>query len=69
MGYFSNGSEGLDWQVHNCDKCLNADELGACAIWDAHLLYNGEEGKKDVLNMLIPKDGIWNGQCKLLREK
>lgn len=68
MGYFSNGAEGMDYQDRYCLKCQHD---GNCAVWDAHMLLNYEEcNKKDsILHMLIPKEGIWNGKCKMFIEK
>ena len=67
MAYFSNGSEGLDWQEANCVRCANADDLGACAIWDVHLMFNGEEPMRPVLDALIPFGVTGNGPCKVFR--
>ena len=67
MAHFSCGTEGLDWQARNCDRCLNADDLGACAIWDAHLMFNGDEDARRVLDTLIPFGVTGNGPCELLR--
>ena len=80
MGYFSNGTEGLDYQEHYCFRCLNYQD-GGCEIWDAHLLYNGEEEQGKVLDMLIPIESIMktyngreielsvNGECRLFRTR
>jgi hypothetical protein len=76
VGYFSNGSEGDSYRAQFCDKCANdgdeKDDTG-CAVFDAHLLYNYEqhkdEGVRKVLNTLIPREGIWNAQCRMFRAK
>ena len=71
MGYFSNGTEGEMYREKYCDRCVNnGDEKGedGCAVWDAHLIYNGEDGPEPVLNMLIPRDADgWNKQCRMFR--
>lgn len=70
MAYFSNGTEGMDYESKYCDRCANNREhpgepLGddpSCAVWDLHLHYNytqhrqTELGKaiKHVLASLIP---------------
>lgn len=66
MGYFSNGAEGMDYQYKYCDHCAH-NENGGCPIWDAHLRYNYEEcnNKDSILHLLIPRNGIYNEQCKL----
>lgn len=39
MGYFSNGSEGMDYQEHYCSKCIHAAKQD-CPVWLLHLLHN-----------------------------
>ena len=68
MGYFSNGAQGLDYQEAYCVKCVNyrgEEDAEGCAIWDAHLIANYDEAnnKESILHMLIPRDGLDNGQC------
>lgn len=75
MGYFSNGSEGMEYQERWCSKCLhdNPDKNIHCPIWDAHLIKNYEEcnNKGSILHMLIPrtKDGIGNAQCSMFVDR
>ncbi len=66
MGYFSNGTEGMDYQAKYCDRCIH-DVKKDCRIWLAHLTYNYDEKARGILDYLIPreKDGLSNGQCKL----
>ena len=53
MGYFSNGTEGRDYQATFCNRCeLDVDEK--CPVWLAHLMHNGEDNP--VLDLLIPRD-------------
>ena len=60
MGYFSNGTEGLNYQEHFCFRCKNRrdrkDGLGVgCPIWDLHIQYSYDlcnsksKGKKIIL--------------------
>lgn len=74
MGYFSNGTEGLCYQEEWCVRCANCgDEKSdfGCTVWDAHTLYcySGTKEQKEILDLLIPRDGIDNGQCTMFREK
>ena len=68
MGYFSNGSEGADYQERYCNHCVHDVNLD-CPIWMLHLLWNseaaGDEDKAYVLNRFIPIDGITNGECTM----
>lgn len=68
MGYFGNGTEGMMYQEKYCQRCVHD---GACPVMDFHLLYNGaNEGTTEayILNALIPKEGIHNGQCTMFYE-
>ena len=70
MAYFSNGTQGMDYQDRYCANCANADEDGCCGIWDAHLLYSyGAEGDLEgVLDILIPSDAAGNPtKCSMHR--
>ena len=70
MGYFSNGSEGADYEERYCLRCIHRQE---CAVWEAHFLLNYQEAnKKDsILHLLIPrtKNGLGNEQCRMFIEK
>jgi len=70
MGYFSNGSECDSFRAAMCDKCWH-DRNQNCPIWLAHLIHNYEDcNKKDsILHLLIPRNGIHNGDCKLFVDK
>jgi hypothetical protein len=72
MGYFSNGSEGGDYEHYHCNQCVHQngpDGETPCVVWMAHLLCNYDECNKpeSILHMLIPrlKDGMGNGKCKM----
>lgn len=70
MGYFSNGTEGDQYEWHYCVRCIH---YPTCAVWDAHLLYNYEECNKEesILHILIPRgeDGLGNEECTMFIEK
>ena len=77
MAYFSNGTEGRNYEAAYCVKCVNFRDNGSgslgCSIMDAHAFANydqlkdGEGNLKTVLNILIPrgKDGLGNEQCSM----
>ncbi len=78
MGYFSNGSEGAEYEALFCDRCVHRDEeLGVdkpCPIWMMHLLYNYELcNEKDhpgkvMLDSFIPREEPGfngNGRCRM----
>ena len=69
MGYFSNGSEGDNYQYHYCEQCKNwidlDDNRGAgCPIWDMHLSFNGNKDMKFWLDEFIPTKDGHNQQCR-----
>lgn len=74
MGYFSNGTEGEQYESDFCQRCVHRgnDEDGGCIVWLAHILYSYEEcnstsNAKHMLDLLIPrtKDGLGNEQCRM----
>lgn len=64
MAYFSNGTEGDMYQERYCSRCSHG-QSDDCAVWDAHLMYNGEGGARDVLDWLIPIVNGWPGKCRM----
>lgn len=70
MAYFSNGTEGMDYEDRYCRKCVH--EMG-CVVWLAHLLKNYEEcnNKNSILHILIPRseDGLTNEECRMFVKK
>lgn len=70
MGYFSNGTEGEDYQEQYCSRCVH-DKNNDCAVWTAHLLNNCADCNKpeSVLHMLIPRHECGNGQCRMFYEE
>lgn len=74
MGYFSNGTEGEMYREQYCDRCIHGqDQEKGCAVWDLHLQHNYESCSNPIveamLNTLIPKKGVFNGECKMFVEK
>lgn len=72
MGYFSNGTEGMAYEAHYCDKCIHrGSETGGCGVWLAHMLRNYDDcnDENSILHLLIPrnKEG-WNEQCTMFVE-
>lgn len=78
MAYFSNGSEGADYEERFCVRCVHyGEEDGSgCPVWAAHLLFNYDQlkGEKQnpihtILNMLIPEKSNGSymvaGQCAM----
>ena len=76
MGYFSNGSEGMDYEERWCDRCANrrSGQRVECPILSMHSLWNYDACKdkeKDwALQLFIPrtKDGLGNEQCRMFVE-
>lgn len=66
MGYFSNGTESLQYEDRYCQHCKHC---GNCAVWDAHIIYGYEEcnNPESILELLIPrsKDRLLNLKCKM----
>ena len=70
MGYFSNGSEGMDYEEKFCRRCIH-DEDENCPVLGLHKEWNYEQHtqgyKKVVLSHFIPHSskGGWNLACKM----
>ena len=64
MGYFPNGTSGMDYEERYCNRCVHQN---GCAIWEAHMLRNYDECNNEgsILHMLIPRRGTSNGKCKM----
>lgn len=76
MGYFSNGTEGMDYQDRYCARCVHNEDdpdKPGCPVWGAHLFYNRDQAEnvavKGILDSLIPVDGLRNGECRMFRAK
>lgn len=71
MGYFSNGTEGEQYEDKWCSRCVHAS--AGCAVWRAHLLHNYDQSKNkevsEILDILIPrsKDGLGNNKCTMFK--
>lgn len=68
MGYFSNGSEGLEYEDRYCQKCVHYKN---CMVWLAHIEFNYKEcnNKNSILNYLIPIDEKGNNlKCAMFVE-
>ena len=71
MGYFSNGTEGMDYAGQYCDNCIHQPidpNDGGCPVLLAHYLHNYEEcnNPDSILHILIPRDEQgYNEKCKM----
>ena len=68
MGYFSNGSEGDDYQLRVCSGCAHHEMDGGCPVWNLHMDHNYEEANNEgsFLHVLIPIDNDeWNKKCAM----
>lgn len=69
MGYFSNGSEGADYEERVCTGCAHNKPDELCPVMSAHMLYNYEHcnDPTSILHMLIPlsKSGLGNEVCTM----
>ncbi len=76
MGYFSNGSEGGDYEDRFCAKCIHGQsETVECPVLALHARYNYDQHDKDsmgrrtkrMLETLIPRgeDGLFNARCAM----
>lgn len=80
MGYFSNGTEGMDYEERFCSRCVNWRDNGdgrgyGCPIIDLHSLWNydavgekADKAKTQALNHFIPRTGLYNDQCVMFQE-
>ena len=74
MGYFSNGSMGMDYEAQYCDRCIHGEgEFNECEVWGLHFELNYAECNKpdSILHRLIPKlkGPPFNGKCKMFMKK
>ena len=68
MAYFSNGSEGSDYEEKYCAGCCNGGQDNMCPVWHAHFLYayaSAGDPRREVLDLLIPMDGTFAGKCAM----
>jgi hypothetical protein len=43
MGYWSSGTEGMDWEARWCERCVHQPEEGFCAVMELHQLWNYDQ--------------------------
>lgn len=71
MGYFSNGSEGDEYEAQWCARCVHeGTEERSCPIMELHALYNYDQCKKksteNALALFIPREADGgNGRCTM----
>lgn len=75
MAHFSNGTQMMSYQRKYCYHCVHWRDNGSgsegCEIMGVHFGYApGSSGTviEEILNMLIPMDGLYAGGCKLFWE-
>ncbi len=84
MGYFANGSEGMQYQVKWCDRCINwreteeGSENWGCPIIDLHMEWNYEQqgkGRPEIIkkyalhNFIEQNKDTFCDKCKMFFEK
>jgi len=74
MGYFPNGTAGMDYEERYCLRCVHQKlDDGGCAVWFAHMLKNYSEcnDANSILHILIPfgDDRLSNEQCRMFYAK
>ena len=75
MGYFSNGSEQMDYEGEWCDRCVHQEDSDGhgCSVMLAHWVHGYDEcnNKDSILHILIPmrEDGIFCDKCTMFYDK
>lgn len=72
MGYFSNGTEGMQFEEDWCSRCVHQDVDGdVCPVWDAHQLHNYRDcnDKGSILHMLIERTTAFENRCLMFYAK
>ena len=82
MAYFANGSAGEYYEAKYCHRCVHYDEDGLCPVlllheWWNYDACNGDEltataiekVKHTALETLWPREGVYNGQCRMFYER
>ena len=74
MGYFSNGTEGMDYEEKYCARCVH-DANHDCPVLLIHSLFNydqlrpGNEKLREAMSALIPRrPDTFNDQCRMFIE-
>lgn len=71
MAYFSNGTEARLYEARYCQRCVHNN---GCTVWLAHFLHNydlcnkPDDPGKQILDVLIPMDGLYTGKCTMFVE-
>ena len=72
MGYFSSGTEGMDYQERWCMRCVHSGCKHGCPVMRAQVFWNYDECNKpdSILHKMIPrtKDGLGNEECFAFQE-
>ncbi len=81
MGYFSNGCEGLDWEILWCNRCVHEPPNDAgwdCAVRAIQTMFNytqlkkGQENLRAAMDMLIVeqvKASSYDQRCAMFVNK
>lgn len=69
MAYFSNGTEGIEYQEAFCFKCAHWNDDYGCPVWFHHEFHQGDRGWQTTLDRLIPRKKIQNLTCSTYRER
>ena len=84
MGYFSNGTEEMQYTAQYCDRCINWREVpgipdsSGCPIMDLHMQWNYEQqgkrplerAKKQALdNFIKQREDTFCDKCRMFLEK
>lgn len=71
MGYFSNGTEGDNYEAEFCNRCAHEDGAQGCPVMLAHILHAYSEAGKgsaaeEILTLLIPRKKTGgNERCRM----
>ena len=74
MGYFPNGTAGMDYEARYCERCEHMDADTACPVLVIHFAWNydavgkdADVDKREALELFIPrtKDGLGNERCAM----
>lgn len=70
MAYFSNSTEGMEFEDSVCAGCLHheKDEGAVCPVMGAHIAYQGTKEARGVLDMLISRNEKHEAVCHLFVE-
>ena len=66
MGYFSNGTEGMQYEAKYCDQCVHNHAEHGCPVWMMQMEHNYSEcnNKDSLLHKMIPRlESGFSGEC------